>query len=399
MPDINLLPLAGINNAADDESLFVGGESPRLFVRDAKNVDISKSGRVDLMGGSRLLLEQPLKNIWQSPIHKDVFGRVGDKLVRVVTTEGPQWKTEELATIGSGDLSFCLLNNLVCVAGDNGIYTYNGQEAQRLTIDTPPAPFLTGLKAGSMANNYLGLAVSWLKGSTEGPLSAVAMKDEGDGSVQVTMPLCMDDSITSVRLYATTHSGGVLYRYATYDISETQVTIPYVNNVGEEAKFKNLSPMPTGQNLSYWKGRLITSRGNTLRFSEAMAYHLHDERHGFIQFPQRITFLIPVEGGIWVGQVDHVIFVRGASLEELTIEHKKSQPPIQNSAMLVDASVVGAELSQGGEACALWLGANGYVIGTSAGQVVELHQGVMKDIAANNGNSVVLAGRAYTTLT
>ena len=46
-----------------------------------------------------------------------------------------------------------------------------------------------------------------------------------------------------------------------------------------------------------------------------------------------------------------------------------------DSALLVDADTLGADLAQGGAACALWLAENGYVVGTPDGQTIELHAG------------------------
>ncbi|MGY2498914.1 hypothetical protein, partial [Klebsiella pneumoniae] len=94
--------------------------------------------------------------------------------------------------------------------------------------------------------------------------------------------------------------------------------------------------------LKYWRGRLLIANGNVLRWSEALAYHLHDERHGFVQMPQRITFVQPVDGGIWVGQVDHVAFLAGAEPGALSLSRKASRAPIPGSAILVPAEVVGS---------------------------------------------------------
>ena len=104
-----------------------------------------------------------------------------------------------------------------------------------------------------------------------------------------------------------------------------------------------------------------------------MNYHLMDSRFNFVQFPQRIRFAIPVDAGIWVGQQDHVIFLRGNDLKGMVMERKASQAPIPHSAMLLSSKDVSAEISQGGLFSALWL-ANGYVIGTASGQIVELHR-------------------------
>ena len=47
--------------------------APKLFVRDALNVDISDTGRVALRKGAERISPLGFKNIWQSPLHKDVF--------------------------------------------------------------------------------------------------------------------------------------------------------------------------------------------------------------------------------------------------------------------------------------------------------------------------------------
>ena len=89
-------------------------------------------------------------------------------------------------------------------------------------------------------------------------------------------------------------------------------------------------------------------------FSEPMAYHLHDERHGFVQMPQRITFVEPVDGGIWIGQVDHVAFLEGATPDALVMQRKTACAPVAGSSIQVLADTVGGDLSQGGSATVLW---------------------------------------------
>ena len=44
MAYIPLMPLAGINNVAEDAALQRGGDAARLYVRDAVNVDLTPAG-------------------------------------------------------------------------------------------------------------------------------------------------------------------------------------------------------------------------------------------------------------------------------------------------------------------------------------------------------------------
>ena len=396
MADIPLMPLAGINNAAEDAALQRGGDSARLYVRDAANVDITPAGKAQLRPGRRLVTATPYRSLWQSPLHRDTFGALGDQWQKV---DPATWAGESLATIGEGQVSHAVLNNLVCAAGPAGIFTYDGAQAQRLTLDTPAAPLVL-IGDGSLPEGAYGVAVAWLRGQQESATSAIATAlVPAGGALEITFPLCLDATVTGVRLYLTKPGGGELMREQDYPVANPPITIAVAPQLGAPAQFQHLSPMPTGLYLSYWRGRLLTARANVLRFSEAMAYHLHSERHGFIQMPQRITLVQPVEGGIWVGQVDHVAFLQGASPDSMSIVRKASAGPVPGSASLVPADVVGTNLAGGGSPVAVWLAENGYVAGTSEGGLVEIHSNVMRGITASAGTSVVLDRRLLTIVT
>ena len=396
MADIPLMPLAGMNNVAEDAALQRGGDAARLYVRDAVNVDLTPAGKAELRAGVRRVSDIPYRNLWQSPLHGDTFATLGDQWGRV---DPFTWSHEPLATVGEGLVSHVVLNNLVCVAGRAGIFTFDGARAQRLTLDAPAAPLVL-VGEGSLTEGTYGVAVAWLRGALESAPSAiksVAVPD--NGSLEITLPLCMDATVTGVRLYLTKPGGGELMREQDYPVASPPIAIAVAPQLGAPAQFQHLSPMPTGLYLAYWRGRLLTARANVLRFSEPMAYHLHSERHGFIQMPQRITFVQPVEGGIWVGQVDHVAFLQGASPDSLSVIRKASAGPVPGSAILVPADVVGTNMAGGGSPVAVWLAENGYVAGTSEGGLVEIHSNVMHGITASAGTSVVLDRRLLTAVT
>ena len=176
------------------------------------------------------------------------------------------------------------------------------------------------------------------------------------------------------------------------------MSVPLLPKLGGPPQFWRMDAMPTGRYLAYWRGRIVTARANVLRFSEALAYHVHDQRHGFVQMPQRITFVQPVDGGIWVGQVDHVAFLQGASLDTLELQARASKAPVPGSAINVKAELLG-DLAQGGSECAVWLAENGYVVGTAGGALVEPMAKVMKDVRATVGASVVFGDRLLTVVT
>lgn len=391
-----MYPLAGIDNASKtDDLLQIGGKFPKLFLRDALNVNIGNTGRASMRAGLRKVSSTPLGSIWQSPLHRDVFAVKNGQWVKV---DPLSWATQDLASVGDGPVFYLVLNNVVLAAGIAGIFQFDGTLAQRFTLEQPPAPMVSA-GTGSLERGRYGVAVSWLRGALESPLSAITHCDVGsNGALSIILPLCMDATVTHTRLYLTRQNGGQLGRAQDYPVALSQVSIPLLPKAGAVPQFQYKEPMPTGLYLSYWRGRLVTARANVLRFSEAMAYHLHDPRHGFVQMPQRITFVHPVDGGIWVGQVDHVAFLAGTGPGDLVMSRKTSKPPIPASALELNAESAGAQLSGGGRAVVVWLAENGYVLGTPDGSVVEPQANRLSAIAGKSATSIVFANRLITAV-
>ena len=391
--EISLLPMAGINNVAEDAALQRGGDAPKLYVRDAVNVDITESGLPQLRSGVRPVTTAAYRNLWQSPLHGDVFGTLGDQWVRI---DPASWTHEALATIGEGDVSHEVLNNRVVVSGPAGLFVFDGGSAQRLTFDSAAPSMVAALGGGSLAAGTYGAAVAWLRGDLESQTSEATFVEVGEsGLLRVAFPLCMDPSVTGVRLYLSRQDGGELARAGDYPANAAPVDVPLLPELGRPAQFRNLSPMPAGAFLRYWRGRLLTARLNVLRWSEAMGYHLHDERHGFLQMPQRITFIEPVEGGIWIGQVDHVAFLEGTTPEGFSVRRLASRAPVPRTSIRLSAEVVGTA-AEGGREVAVWLAENGYVLGTASGTLIEVQAGTLKGLTSLYGSSV-LAGRRIIT--
>lgn len=87
MKPVSIYPLAGIDNASPyDDALQIKatrGQGPRTFLRDAVNVDISDTGRASMRPGLRKVTDAALTNLWQSPLHRDIFATLGDQWVKV----------------------------------------------------------------------------------------------------------------------------------------------------------------------------------------------------------------------------------------------------------------------------------------------------------------------------
>ena len=384
----SFMPCFGIDNVSEDAAMVQGGREPFVYVRDAVNVNVTRAGKVDMIPSGGKVTDNRYQGLWQSPLHKDVFAVFNDDWVKVNTSD---WSHEVLLNAG-GIVVHEVLNNHVIAASKYGLFVYDGNKAMPLTIDTPPMPVAYG--GINQTQQKRSIAISWLRGGTESGLSSYVT---AGAEVEVVLPMVTDATVTGVNIYATSLGGTDMQLAGTVAHDATSFNITEDHDLGMAAQFAHLSPMPTGKYLCYWRGRLITATANVIRFSEPLAYHLHDERHGFIQTSQRVTFIQPVENGLWVGQTDHVIFIEGTQLEDMRISIKSSQAPVPDSAIQVDSDSIG-EAAEGGTMVTVWLASNGYVVGSSMGQIVEYQAGRIDGISANSGTTVRLARRLVTSV-
>lgn len=396
-------PILGINNVSDDDALEIGGNSPALYLKDAVNVDINETGRIYLRKSERQLTVLKYKNIWQSPLHKDVFATLDRQLVKLNILD---WSHDVLLDhINPEYVCYEVLNNQVFISTLSEIFIFNGIKIVPLAIENPASPILESRNDGGIlgTGDYV-VAISYTRNGKESGLSEhvkthlniTGKSDVLHGSILVKLPYCLDASISTVNIYCSTRNGLELRKFGSYPITTTQVFIDRDDHLGRANQFITMSALPSGKFMKYWQGRLLTADKNILRFSQAMAYHLHDERHDFIMLPQRITFIQPVDGGIWIGQVDHVVFLSGSEPKDMTFIKKTAHSPIPFSAIEVNSDLIGGEISQGGGKTALWLSENGYVIGTSTGEIIELHSAKLHGISAKVGRSVSLGRRLIT---
>lgn len=391
---IKKLPaFAGMDNVSEDTALERGGDSAAVFFRDALNVDFTASGQLQLRQGVARVTSVQYQCLWQSPLHKDCFALHENSWVKV----NPEtWQHEVLAhkISDGGEVFHQVVNNRVVMACDAGLYAYDGKSARKMTVDTPARPYAyTSGANGSISQGKYHFAVSWLLGRTESALSETCVLDARDSAeIELQLPYCTDVNASAVRLYMTEPNGSELQLAGEYPIGQHVISIISVPDLGRVAQFQHLSPMCTGRHLRLWRGRLICCRMNVIHFSEPMAFHLTDERYNFVLMPQRITFLEPVDGGIWVGQVDHAVFLRGTDLKELSAEIKATAPPVAGTSTVLSAEEA-KNFTQGGEAGVIWLAQNGYVLGTGGGQCIELQSKRIQGITGQQGQSVGFEGK------
>lgn len=386
-----LTPLRGMDNVSDDESMSSFGKTPFVKLRDAVNVNITSAGRMELRDTGTVVTEIPYKNLWQSPLHGDTFGTLNGELVKIDTSD---WSHLDLNIQVQGTVNYLVVNNFIVISDATALYKYDGLSVEKLTIGTPPTPMLNAVD-GSLSEGTYNLAISWSKNGRESALSNI-MTFEGEGGIHLVLPYNYSGDADQVTIYMTERNGSELLKVVTLPVITATFTINSDKDLTRAAQFQNLSPMRTGKFLKLWRGRLLTADKNLLLFSQALNFHLCDERYDFIALPQRVTFVEPVESGIWVGQSNSVVFLSGSDVRDLRLVQTGAKAPVPGTALRVNSDLLG-ELSAGLESV-LWLAENGYCIGTPSGNLVEAHANTLKGITAKGGQSVRFDDRIVTVL-
>jgi len=180
---------------------------------------------------------------------------------------------------------------------------------------------------------------------------------------------------------------------AVYQIDGSSVTEVSGVDVDDMDIDDELMPLPGGQWVEYWNGRLIVARGASLLFSEPLRYGAHNPMTGYVRFPTRIEWVAPLEGGIYAGLRGSVVFLQGntpSQLQQTTVA--------QGSAPGMAITMTGEALSQELAATprvAVFFTTSGFTLGLPNGRVVYPQNNAVRNLPLFRGRLHEIGGRIY----
>ncbi|MGL6290146.1 MAG: hypothetical protein ACRC2H_05625 [Silanimonas sp.] len=346
-----------------------------IAVRDALNINVTREGQLARRPGARRIGTQRidrLSDLGFAVANGQICRVDGDSLVPIAS----------LASGGAVD--FCELNGDVIISTSSALSLLRNGALSPLAAATPAEPQLTAVATGGLTRGRYAVAVSTSFGGVESGLSHASFVDvpEGGGIQIGNLP-------AGALVYRTQPNGDVLYRAGTSSLLSA-------GDLGRIAETRFMEPLPSGEWVRRWRGRLVTARGRFLRFSEPMRFGLWTPTDGFVQLPDPIQFFEPVEGGIYVGQRKTVIFLRGQSFDELVLDTTGAAAPVRGSSTLIKPGVLGMDQAPTSD-CALWLAENGFVIGMPSGQIAEMQASRIR-LSASSGEIAVHDRRVIATI-
>ena len=126
-------------------------------------------------------------------------------------------------------------------------------------------------------------------------------------------------------------------------------------------------PLPAGQRIAYYRGRLYVAKGKVLYISDALCDH-YDIRTGFRIFENDITMVRPVDRGIYVadGETHFMLGLEPDEFQRIKVSDSDVIP-------FTDKNVNGILVGDGTEGnLAMWTSTEGICLGDNSGVVKNL---------------------------
>lgn len=283
---------AGANNLAPDHALPRDKYGRVIHARSIVNADVLDDGKLRRRKGFTALVEGASMQgatSYAGAIHYvdgGVLKRI-DGAATAVLREGLALRPMNFQAL-NGDLYFTNGADTGLLRGGDVLSW--GVEA----VDGPPVitPTVGGLPSG----DYQVLCTFVRADGEEGGCGPAALFT-GTGFALVAPTSLVN---TGVNVYVAGPNDDVFRRVGTV-LPGAYVVFDSVLAAGPELRTRYLRPMPAGDAVVYYRGRLYVASGNVLWYSDPMFYGLCDVAKNFLLFPGDITALVAGSDGLFVG--------------------------------------------------------------------------------------------------
>ena len=132
-------------------------------------------------------------------------------------------------------------------------------------------------------------------------------------------------------------------------------------------------PLPPGQCMEYFRGRIYVGSGNVLWFSDAFRYFRLDGRRNFKQFPDSIDLIAATVDGLYVAAGNLTYFLDGENPHKFELRPVAGYGAYRNSRKLVVRSKIGQTSQvEDDKYVSIWTATEGVVAGLPNGHLLNL---------------------------
>jgi len=364
----------GVNNVFREDSV------PTSQLRSAQNIDLLPDGKVRRRSGYLRRLGLSDGRSAASFQGRIILADGGD-LLKIDPTD---FSSEVLGSIPSNVRpDYTELNGALYIAAE-------GAEGRKISLAgryeawAPEHPLgQPGLAAvaglGSLPGGTYQIAVTFLRdGEESGAARAETIQlPPAGGAIQLSnIPQPSDPHTSAVRIYMTNTDGQILYQERDIPVQAlgASVTIQSLPT-GKQLETQFMEPVPSGQAVSSYNGRLLSAVGEVLYYSQALRYGLCNIAQDYFQFASRITMIQPVAHGVYVATEATTYFLTGPTPEEFQLNTIADYGAIEGTNCLVPASAFPFQNMETGNVAVWWSKSGGMVLGMANGQIQYIRDG------------------------
>ena len=385
---MKLVPLPALTRGID--VLTPEGDLVKGAVRKAVNIAIHDNGSFDRRPGYQSLITlSGAHSLWRSPAQTRVLVAAGDTLYNV-----------DLGTNSAAALFVGLTpdNPIEYTEIGPDIYFVDGAIVRHITptgvVRRPGVAAVSANRpglaqaAGGLDPGRYGVAYSLLSDTgEESGLSDTEWIDVTTGGIAVSA-IANDSNVTQANVYVTGPNGSKLYLHQTVAWSGTSSIADQTKTRAATGQY--LAPIPGGDYVRYFRGRLYVVSGSWVWYSEPLQYGLVSTTGGYLTFGRTITMFEPVESGIFVGLRERVLFLRGQGPENFAQVPLTDRGAIAHTGTRVAADFFSPELvPDRGFPVATWLSERGMAVGRADGSLA-LPQADRISLVADRGRVLFL---------
>lgn len=382
MKPVKVPGFTGINNKAPADRL-PKDEAGRQAVSDAVNVDLTDAGTFQRRPGSeRIITATGVRGLTSYGAYG--YYAAGDTLYRF---DGFA-PSEAVATLTSAHASICYAESPIGLVWSDGyrLNLLNGT-SQRLAPAQPnPVPVASGVSGGSIPAGTYGVLFTSLRSDAQqsAPTYPQYVDVPANGSISISAAGHTD----KINVFVTACNGELFYREATIDVGQSSATIPLVRSDGQSMAYEVMGDLPAGSILALHKGRLLSADGAFVFYSLPWAMGIYRPATDYIPFPQDVTVIAPVEGGVYIATLAETYWIPGGDISKAGLMVKK----------LPYGAVRGTLAKIEDSTDLMWFTPQGPVRASQDGQVVAMHSKSVAFPSANAGASIWRESNGLTQL-
>lgn len=361
--------ILGINQLADETAMV---NEDKMFVRQATNVDIDRSGNVNRRYGFTSVISgtgyhslYSSQRGWLMLCHKDELGILDPSSgFTSLVSMGNKYYTSYAEENG---------NLYVMNPGFSCMFKPSDYTVYPLGVALPSVvpQFAASTAAGSLLAGSYGVTYSIVDPDGEesglGPVVQIDLADQGS----IVGTFFTIAAGYKYRIYMTTTDGEELYQAAEFDADTTSFTV-MDHEEGRQPGTFGLEPTPYGHIIRAFNSRLLIGSTNFVYFTEAFRPHLHDAAHGWVATAGFTRMVEPVEDGVYIADKRGVKFYKGEDPSSWQVKDVSPDTVIYGTSTTVPGSFFGGELTKF-DSVAVWLSRSGYQIGTPTGEVLRVN--------------------------